>query len=1105
MGTRSASAIGITGALLALLLPVTAGGGVHRYVEDFTTQTYCDTDLTTARWDTVAGEIGLFPFGFPEVGTLAGVAPLADLAIAGDHLYGVNENGELVAVDISDPANPELVAEAGIGGESFGVAISGNYAFVSGVYSAVEPAGLGIIDVTDPANPLPTGVCEFSGDPGGVAVDGDHAFVAAGGAGLHVIDVSAPSDPSPVGYVDTPGMARDVVVTGNLAYVADDLAGLQIVDVSDPSAPFLLGACDTPGQAGGVAVDGDHVYVADGSAGLTVIDVSDPTNPVPVGSLDTPGDAAGVALAGRRVYLASGSSGLQIIDVGEPENPSQVGSRNTAGEALGVAVAGEHAFVADGAAGLAVVDISDNIPPVVIGEWGTEDPYGHRGDMVVADGRAYIIGTNLDVVDLTDPMHPALLGTVDVPGFGIALAGDHAYVATSWPWVGYDLAVIDISDPADPQIVVDGGSSQPYGGIDVAGDRAYIAALDEGVLVFDITDPTSPALVGSCAVAYAAIDIAVDGDYAYVADGNAGLSVIDVSDAAAPTVVATHDTPGSAAELAVAGNRVYVADGSAGLVVFDVTVPQNPSILGTCDVGYSVGSVAVDGDIAYVLEHNPSSSALYVVDISDPANPFVLAGTDHLPVEGTALALGGDCAYTVGFPLNAYADPAFHVVWVRQGDVMTEGNDGRSLNLEPSDYEAAFARITTAQADSIRWELSPDGAAWTEISPTGTWHEFPSPGPALFWRSHHTFFPEGDNPACTDLEIEWVRTAPWIESIADVPGDQGRQVSLVWTKCGCDYVGSANPIVQYAIYRRIDDLPGSARRGLEIAAAGDGNSREATAADGETPGIADGPEAPTLWPPGDWHFVTTVPAADDAEYAAVVPTLADSTTENGVHHSTFFIRAMTAVPTVYFDSPPDSGCSVDNLAPEPPSGFAVEYEANENQLSWEESGDEDFDRFRVYRSTDPEFVPGPEHLVHTTTALDWVDEVEHGWQYVYRITATDFAGNESDPAAPEAVTELPESPEPVRFALHQNAPNPLVDGTVIRYDLPAPGADVTLVIFDVAGRRVRMLVSGWEAGGRREVAWDRRDERGAPVASGVYYCRLLAPGFEGTRKMIVVK
>jgi flagellar hook assembly protein FlgD len=44
-------------------------------------------------------------------------------------------------------------------------------------------------------------------------------------------------------------------------------------------------------------------------------------------------------------------------------------------------------------------------------------------------------------------------------------------------------------------------------------------------------------------------------------------------------------------------------------------------------------------------------------------------------------------------------------------------------------------------------------------------------------------------------------------------------------------------------------------------------------------------------------------------------------------------------------------------------------------------------------------------------------------------------------------------------------------------------------VFDSAGRVVRTLVDRDEAAGFRECAWDGRDERGRPVASGVYFLR----------------
>ena len=71
----------------------------------------------------------------------------------------------------------------------------------------------------------------------GVAVSGNYAYVAIEWAGLQVIDVSNPANPRRVGGYDTGGHAWGVAVSGNYAYVADREGGLQVIDVSNPAKP----------------------------------------------------------------------------------------------------------------------------------------------------------------------------------------------------------------------------------------------------------------------------------------------------------------------------------------------------------------------------------------------------------------------------------------------------------------------------------------------------------------------------------------------------------------------------------------------------------------------------------------------------------------------------------------------------------------------------------------------------------------------------------------------------------------------------------------------------------------------------------------------------
>jgi hypothetical protein len=90
------------------------------------------------------------------------------------------------------------------------------------------------------------------------------------------------------------------------------------------------------------------------------------------------------------------------------------------------------------------------------------------------------------------------------------------------------------------------------------------------------------------------------------------------------------------------------------------------------------------------------------------------------------------------------------------------------------------------------------------------------------------------------------------------------------------------------------------------------------------------------------------------------------------------------------------------------------------------------------------------------------------------------------------------------LALDANKPNPFNPTTTITYNLPEQ-TWVELSVYDVSGALVRTLVSGRQPAGEKSVTWEGRSEAGAPMASGVYFYRLKTPGFEQTRKMVLLK
>jgi hypothetical protein len=118
----------------------------------------------------------------------------------------------------------------------------------------------------------------------------------------------------------------------------------------------------------------------------------------------------------------------------------------------------------------------------------------------------------------------------------------------------------------------------------------------------------------------------------------------------------------------------------------------------------------------------------------------------------------------------------------------------------------------------------------------------------------------------------------------------------------------------------------------------------------------------------------------------------------------------------------------------------------------------------------------------------------------YRSNDPNPAGEMEDPGPDDLPPRLPTS-----YALHPNRPNPFNPVTTIGFDVPAPGGHVELVIYDVAGRVVRVLVSTRQTPGEHTATWEGQDERGNRVASGVYFVRMTASSFTRTRKLVLLK
>jgi hypothetical protein len=621
-----------------------------------------------------------------KVGRLAEYG-YAEVAVQGRYLFvadgrpqsgppGTHGKG-LVIVDMTDPSSPREIASYPTAGDINGVAVAGDYAYVTEVTRdyvfPTEPGeGLTVLDISDPANPRRVGGHPSISSP--LTVSGGFGYVPAYSAGLRVLDLSDPTNPREVGsYLEEGASIGAVAVAGPLACVTiapvDSVARLAVLDVSDPANPRKLGEYKVTNYLGHrIAVSGNRVLVADDSHGLLVIDIADPAHPRRIGGYD--GRFFGVAAIGTLAWVADDDACLLALETGKPAVLRQVGGYPTTGRTYQVRVADARAYVLDRTAGFEILDLSNLAEPERLGAYSTS-PY-RVNDVAVAGGHAFLAsggasignqwlnGEGVVVLDVSNPAHPDRVGSYPDLGaaWRLAVQGGYAYVLDSPDPPGVPdvvpaqgLVVIDVTEPAAPRRIASYGEGTWISDLTLVGTRAYV--VGDTLDIVEVATPSNPVRLGRYqAERTGGICLAVQEPYAYVG-WNKAVEVFEVGDPANPRPIGRLEVNGLPARIAVADGYALVAntggaDGGAGLWLLDISDPVRPRRVG----GYS--SLA-SLDVALVERRALVPAGRLGLAVLEPLPVFhsITAGVEGVTLRWEGLenlrlqraTLGGDTAW----------------------------------------------------------------------------------------------------------------------------------------------------------------------------------------------------------------------------------------------------------------------------------------------------------------------------------------------------------------------------------------------------------------------------------------------------------------------------
>jgi len=442
-------------------------------------------------------------------------------------------------------------------------------------------------------------------------------------------------------------------------------------------------------------------------------------------------------------------------------------------------------------------------------------------------------------------------------------------------------------------------------------------------------------------------------------------------------------------------------------------------------------------------------------------------GTGPWQVKRVNFLLGGSSS-TVTITLRIYSDAAGTSApgaEIHSGDYLVTGSD---LSMQEIDLTGDNVTVTGPFRVGLEFQhnglpsVARDGDG--TINATRNFIFTPSiPG----WFQSNLFGLTGDWIIRAVVQPAPAGTpgAPDILTVHDVGGDQGGQVRLRFARSSRDTLGSPTPVLNYEVHRRV---------GVGALVAGD------------PLGLPPAPRPhalPNAVMLDGWDYVMSVPAHGDAIYSVVVPTLVDSSIAQGMRRSVFFVRATTSAPTTYFDSPPDSGYSVDNLPPAPPAPFAATYSGGATHLTWNANGESDLWYYALHRGASAGFTPSAANRIATTSALGHDDLGPAGSHY--KLAAIDVHGNVSG-YSPIAPATLGVAGGTAMLSLALAGPHPargasLTFGLTLPTDVPA-----RIELVDVHGRRVAERSLASLAAGRHTVTLAPR----AGLRAGVYVARL---------------
>ena len=148
---------------------------------------------------------------------------------------------------------------------------------------------------------------------------------------------------------------------------------------------------------------------------------------------------------------------------------------------------------------------------------------------------------------------------------------------------------------------------------------------------------------------------------------------------------------------------------------------------------------------------------------------------------------------------------------------------------------------------------------------------------------------------------------------------------------------------------------------------------------------------------------------------------------------------------------------------------------------------------------------GPYNLDQLHVLLAAANQAGCPFGQVQPVATAEQGVNDGAPAATQTPAPTPPGSDLDGVALYRPIPNPFATSTRVVYAVPSGGMGVDIGVYDLAGRRIRTLVSGSMSQGRHSTSWDGMNSDGVRVKDGMYFIHTVIAGQRRTISVVLLK